>query len=203
MNKKMVAAMTAVALVSGAFTSSAFAAREAGDFIFRVGMTNLDPQEKASSDLGGVYVTDDTAVSLTFAYMITPSLAVELLASTPFEHNFSALDGDATGSTQLLPPTVNLQWHFNPAGEFHPYVGAGINYTTFFSTKSNVPDLAIDDAWGYDIQAGVDLEISETLLVNFDVRLFSLEPDLTIGGDKATVLELNPMTVGINVGWKF
>ena len=83
MNKKMVAAMTAVALVSGAFTSTAFAAREAGDFIFRVGMTNVDPTQdngklNGASGFEGtqINVDDDTAVSLTGAYMFTPNLGL-------------------------------------------------------------------------------------------------------------------------------
>ncbi|WP_317628498.1 OmpW family outer membrane protein, partial [Escherichia coli] len=33
-----------------------------------------------------------------------------------------------------LPPTLMAQWYFGDSGsKFRPYIGAGINYTTFFN----------------------------------------------------------------------
>jgi len=37
------------------------------------------------------------------------------------------------GDVTLLPPTVTLQYHFNTSERVKPYVGAGVNYTTFFN----------------------------------------------------------------------
>ena len=37
------------------------------------------------------------------------------------------------------PPTVSVQWHFNPGGKVNPFVGLGLNYTTFFSVRRRVP----------------------------------------------------------------
>jgi outer membrane protein len=210
MNKKFVAALLSVAVVLGAFSTSAFAAREAGDWIARVGMTNLDPKQKAGEIYGtgtaldgaGITVDEDTAVSITGAYMFTPNLGLELQVSTPFEHDISVA-GEQFGSTQLLPPTLNVQWHFNPAGQFHPYVGAGINYTLFFSQKFPIAGLELDDTVGYDLQVGVDFELSDNLLLNFDVRYFDLAPDLKRNGTKIATVALDPVTVGINLGWKF
>jgi len=235
MNKKIVAAVTAAAVLAG-FSTSAMAAREAGDWIFRVGMTNVDPKQDNGNidlDLGGalpVTVDDDTQLSLTGAYMFTQNFGVELLASLPFEHDVS-IAGVQVGSTKHLPPTLNAQWHFNPQGNFHPYIGAGINYTTFFSEEWNLENLAstvsvasggdpsfaeafallssingevsLDDSFGYDIQAGVDFEIAENLMVNFDVRWIKIESDLKIAGEKVTTVKIDPLTVGLSLGWKF
>jgi len=201
MNKTLVAAVSAAAILAGAFSTSAMAAREGGDWIFRAGMTNVDPKQVADSDLN-LTIDDDTAVSLTGVYMFTDGFGIELLASTPFEHDFS-VDGVQVGSTKHLPPTLNLQYYFNAAGEFHPYVGAGINYTTFFSTKSAIDGLKLDDSFGYDVQAGVDFEISERLLLNLDVRWIKIESDVKVDGDKIGTAKIDPMTVGINLGWKF
>jgi len=225
MNKTIVAAVTAAAVLAG-FSTSAMAAREAGDWIFRVGMTNVDPKQgNGEVDTDGLVpevdgapidVADDTQVSFTGTYMFTPNLGLELLASLPFEHDIS-VGGVQVGSTKHLPPTLNLQWHFNPAGEFHPYVGAGVNYTIFFDedwdftaidllagTDLNDLDYELKESFGYDLQAGVDFEISETLLLNFDVRWIKIESDLEAKGvGKIAEVKIDPLTVGVSLGWKF
>ena len=37
------------------------------------------------------------------------------------------------GNAWLLPPILTLQYHFTDFGAFKPYIGAGVNYTVFFS----------------------------------------------------------------------
>ena len=220
MNKTLVAAVSAAAILAGAFSTSAMAAREGGDWLFRVGMTNVDPTQdngKLNADSGfegtQINIDDDTSLSLTGVYMFTDSLGIELLASLPFEHDIY-VGGVNAGSTQHLPPTLNLQWYFNSQGVFQPYIGAGVNYTTFFSTEWNDTTaqggldytglgLKLDDSFGYDLQAGVDLEISERLLLNLDVRYISIESDLKSDGEKWATVKINPITVGVNLGWKF
>ncbi len=216
MKKTVVAALVGVAMVSGAFSTSAFAAREAGDFIFRVGMTNIDPKQGNGSleaPVAGlsIDVDDDTQASLTLGYMFTQNLGIELLAALPFEHDISVA-GVQVGSTQHLPPALNLQWHFNPEGNFHPYVGAGVNYTTFFGEEWNLGNLdpalagaspSLDDSWGYDIQAGVDMEIAENTMINFDVRYIAIKSDLKLDGAKLAEVAIEPLVVGVSVGWKF
>ena len=64
-----------------------------------------------------------------------------VLAAWPFEHDIEtkgalAGTGDAA-EVKHLPPTVTLQYHFNTTSRLHPYVGAGINYTNFFSEDTN------------------------------------------------------------------
>lgn len=217
MSKKIVAVVTAAAVLAG-FSTSAMAAREAGDWIFRVGMTNVDPKQgngalTAVAPGAEIDVDDDTQLSLTGTYMFTQNLGLELLASLPFEHDIY-VGGELAGSTQHLPPTLNLQWHFNPQGEFHPYVGAGINYTTFFSTDWNSVTMSgtdynslglkLDDSVGYDFQAGVDFEVAKNLLINFDLRWIKIESDLkAAGAGKVATVKIDPITVGVSLGWQF
>lgn len=61
--------------------------------------------------------------------------------------------------TEHFPPTVSLQYHFNPNGNLRPYVGAGVNYTLFFSAKTRgaLADskLELDPSFGLAAQAGL------------------------------------------------
>ena len=211
MNKQMIIALAAVATMASG-TASAF---EAGDWVFKAGTTNVDPKQRnTGSGLEGinVIVDDDSSLSLTGAYFFTDAIALELLASLPFEHDYTAITDDNTslvagGSTKHLPPTLTLQYHFNSGGTFIPYVGLGVNYTYFFSQK-NYGDLAganaeLDDSFGYAIQAGIDYMFTEKLYMNVDVRYIQIEPDLKVGGSKIGEVEINPTTVGLNVGYRF
>ncbi|GAA3551960.1 hypothetical protein GCM10022394_35290 [Zobellella aerophila] len=55
---------------------------------------------------------------------------------------------------QHLPPTLMRQYYFgNAQSQLRPYIGAGINYTTFFDEEgrgalSNT-DVELDDSWGW------------------------------------------------------
>jgi len=42
-------------------------------------------------------------------------------------------------STEHLPQTVSLQYHFMPDSKFQPYLGLGVNYSHFFSEKTTGP----------------------------------------------------------------
>ena len=65
-------------------------------------------------------------------YFFTPNIAAELILTYPQKHDVE-LGGTGIGSVKHLPPTLTLQYHFNPTGTIRPYVGLGANYTRFSS----------------------------------------------------------------------
>lgn len=210
MHKRVVAAVIAAASLTGSYSTTA-SALESGDWLFRIGMTNVDPKQGNGDTVAGrINIDDDTQLTFTGTYMFTPNWGLELLASLPFEHDFSVA-GIGVGSTKYLPPTLSLQYHFNPGGDFVPYVGAGLNYTIFFSTKTygaldvalGGGDLELEDSFGPALQAGVDFMLSERLLLNLDVRWIKIESDVKLNGTKVGEAEVDPLLVGVNIGWKF
>ena len=82
----------------------------------------------------GGHVTAITATvipELDFSYFFTKHIATELILGTS-RHSVRAtgtvLGTVDLGRVSLLPPTLNLQYHFY-FKQFKPYLGAGINYT--------------------------------------------------------------------------
>ena len=85
-------------------------------------------------------------------------------------------------STKQIPPTISILYHFSPDGDFQPYVGLGVNWTTFSDTKlvgasegnGEVDDelvkLALDNSTGIAAQFGGDWAIGDNAVVNFDIR---------------------------------
>ncbi len=215
------AAALAAILVAGPVAAE----RKAGDMVGRIGLTNVDPDSDNGNIKSGVpvlggaaiNVDDDTSVGVTGLYMITDNIGVELLAATPFQHDIS-VGGTQIGSTDHLPPTLSAQWHFNSDGDVHPYVGLGLNYTNFFSEESNdvavqglgtISDIRLDDSWGVAVQAGVDFEVTERVLINFDVRWIDIDStvDVKVDGmgwvNSVATAEIDPVVISLMAGYKF
>lgn len=106
MKKLTVAALAVTTLLSG----SAFA-HEAGEFFMRAGSATVRPTEGAGGtlgSLGGFSVTNNTQLGLTFTYMATDNIGVELLAATPFRHKIGTRATGDIATVHHLPPTLIL-----------------------------------------------------------------------------------------------
>ena len=224
-SKYLLAAGALLALV----TSPALA-YEAGTWVLRAGVGVVAPDsDNLVVDDGvetiTVNVDDGTSLTLMATYMFSPNWAFDILASWPFNHeiNASIVDNIDPGfnpisakvaETDHLPPTFSLQYHFLPDGTFQPYVGAGVNYTTFFNTDVTqelidlgVDDISLDDSFGLALQLGADWTFGNSWLLNFDVRWIDIESDLEataggITGELGTV-KIDPWVYSINLGYSF
>ena len=123
--------------------------------------------------------------------------------------------GTKIAETDHLPPTFSMQYHFLPDSTFQPYVGAGVNYTTFFSTDveqvltdlTGVTDIDLDDSFGLALQLGADWNFGNRWLLNFDLRWIDIESDLDatiagVTGELGTV-KIDPWVYSINIGYSF
>lgn len=173
------------------------------------------PQESASLRVGGVPVpgadvdiSNSVVPELDISYFFTKNIAVELiLGVTP--HNVKGagvLAGAKIGSAWLLPPTLTLQYHFDPIGAFKPYVGVGVNYTVFFNEKAKGGFTSFDlkNTFGLALQAGVDIMLDKHWGINFDVKKIFLEPKVKVnGGAVAGKVKIDPWLFGTGVTYKF
>jgi outer membrane protein len=180
-------------------------AYEAGTWLVRAGAKLVDPK---SDNNDTVSVEDGTQFTFDITYMVTENLGIELLAAAPFSHDITLADGgDTVASTDHLPPTLSLQYHFNSGGRFQPYVGAGINWTLFFSEDTQGAlegaDLSLDDSFGLAAQVGVDFSVSDNWIVNFDLRWIDIDTDATVDGTDLGTVEIDPIVYGLNVGYRF
>jgi len=140
----------ALLLAAAALAATPALAHESGSFIVRAGAAHVAPNDSSSRISTAVTgpiagskasVNSDTQLGLAFAYKFTDHIGVELLAATPFSHQVNVkgvgagIDGKFA-DVKHLPPTVTLQYYPMPKDSaWQPYVGAGINYTTFFNEK--------------------------------------------------------------------
>lgn len=195
-----------------ALAVAAPASAESGDWLVRLRAINVAPNESADiATIGGDVDIDSSIVpELDITYFVRDQWAVELiLGVTP--HDVMAVGtalGDVDlGDVTLLPPTLTLQYHFNPDGQVRPYLGAGVNYTHFFNedlpSGTTLTSIDYDASFGLAAQAGVDFAIDEDWFFNVDVKYIDIDTDVTINGAIAADVEIDPVVFGVGFGRRF
>ncbi len=89
-------------------------AHQAGDFFMRAGSATVRPTEGSDNVLGmgSFSASNDTQLGLTFTYMATDNIGVELLAATPFRHKVGLGPTGTLATVRQLPPTLMAQYYF-------------------------------------------------------------------------------------------
>jgi outer membrane protein len=200
---KIKALISMLIVLSAATTSTAMAV-EKGDWIVRAGWTSVAPKSD-NSDI--VSVRQAASLGVNLSYFATDNLAVELLAAYPFEHDIQLIGGPTVATTEHLPPTVSVQYHFMPTNAFKPYVGLGVNYTAFFSTKTigALEDsvLKLSDSWGFAGEVGVDIMLGENWLVNASARYIDIESKARLDGESIGTVAIDPFVYSLTAGYRF
>ena len=195
---------------------------EQGDLLVRLRGIVVSPTEKSGPvepafPGANVSVGDAVMPEIDFTYMLTKNVGAELILATT-KHDISG-KGDLAGlgqiaDTWVLPPTLTLQYHFAPDAAVRPYVGAGVNYTIFYSEGASTSlqnaigntRVRLDDSFGYALQAGVDFDLNERLFANLDVKYIDIDTTATLvtgGAANRVDVSLDPLVFGIGLGMRF
>ena len=206
-------------------------AHKAGDIIVRAGAVTVDPREDSGpiqhAALGtvagsGATLDSNTQLGLNFAYMVTDKVGIELLAATPFTHTvgvrdmpgtYAGLNGELAEITHLPPTLSAVVYPLDSKSTFQPYLGVGLNYTIFFDEEvtssaeaKGFKGMSLDSSWGLAFQVGADFMLTDSLMVNAQVRYIDISTTGTtrLNGDKVTVdVDVDPMVYMVGLGYKF
>ena len=211
-------------------------AYDKGDMLLRFGVATVDPQTSTgelTSNGAEVPIGDDlvdvkagTAAGISFTYMFTPLVGLELLAATPFSHDIDADGGlrqlglDQIGTTRHLPPTLSVQYYpFGNADQpWQLYLGVGVNFTWFFDeeldsdTKAALgvdgADFSLKDSWGLAASVGFDWLFGEHWLVNASLMWADIDTEASIdnsvlGDLTVRDIQIDPLVYRINAGYRF
>ncbi|RBI67386.1 OmpW family protein [Vreelandella sulfidaeris] len=195
-NMKLISA--AVITAGFALASQAALAYNAGDVFVRGGVAQTDTGS-GNGNVDGDSLSVEEARGLTYGvgYLFTDKVGAELNSSEEFEHDLS-VDGSGEGSIDRLP--VNLLVNYYPLGgldsRVQPYVGAGLNYTHFSSEPSG---LSVDESYGAIGQVGVDLAVTDNVMLNGYASYADVSADISGGGE----VDMEPVTIGGGVTYRF
>lgn len=146
--------------------------------------------------------------------MATDNIGVELLAATPFRHKIGTGATGDIATVHHLPPTLMAQWYFgDSSSKLRPYVGVGVNYTTFFDEGFNnngkeagLSDLSLKDSWGAAGQVGMDYLINRDWLINMSVWYMDIDTTASykMGGvQQRDSVRLDPWVFMFSAGYRF
>ena len=175
-----------------------------------------------SSPFSSLHISDQAIPELDISYFFTRNLAAELILGVS-RHSISgtgALAGLPVGKTTVLPPTLTFQYHFTQFGAFQPYIGLGVNYSTFFDTKASntlgsgpntsalyVSRLSVGDSFGAVAQFGFDYMIDRHWGWNVDVKKVWMRPEYnaTVNNTIPVVgtAHIDPWLIGTGITYKF
>lgn len=200
--------LLAVAAVCALSSGAAFAQQAEGPWMVRVRAVHLDSVNKDSTGLG-LSINDKWMPELDVSYFFTPNIAAELVLTYPQKHDLRANGLGQIGSLKHLPPTLLAQYHFTNFGAFKPYVGAGVNFTRFSSVNFDPAVQAAlnpsikKNSFGGALQIGFDYTLDKNWSLNFDVKKVFIETDVRAGGTKVGTFKVNPVLVGVGLGYRF
>lgn len=192
-----------------------------GDVLLRARAIMVAPNERSSGITPAfpnerVSVNNSVMPELDVTYMATNHIGFELIAATT-KHGVSGVSGTTGGigklaNTWVLPPTLTAQYHFMPEGKFRPYVGAGINYTIFYASKPTAgletavgkTKVGMSDSVGWAAQAGADVDLTDKVFLNVDVKYISIRTNATLttagAGVQRVHVDLDPLVFGVGIG---
>jgi outer membrane protein len=202
MNKRWIALL---GLLAATVTTTA-SAQAAGDWMVRARAVHLDSANKDSTD-NDLNVNNKGIPEVDISYFFSPNLAAELILTIPQKHTLYS-GTTKIGSLKHLPPTLTAQYHFAPGATVRPYVGAGVNLTLFSSVQFDANVAALDlsikkSSVGLALQAGVDYAIDKNWTVNLDVKKVQIKTEVKAGATSLGDFKVDPLLVGLGVGYKF
>lgn len=107
------------------------------------------------------------------------------------------------GSLELLPVDLLFQFRLPTKGGVHPYAGAGVNLTVAWEKSGLLDSVDMAGSVGPALQVGADLDLSSYALLNVDLKWNSLTADLSNAGTRLASIQMDPLTLGIGVGFRF
>ncbi len=202
--KKIVLALSLAAV---GMASSVAMAQEA-TWLLRGRVVNIAPANQSNA-VGGTGAADRITVSkktipeFDVTYFFSPNIAAELILTYPQKHTVY-LDGADIGSFKHLPPTLSAQYHFAPQSDLRPYLGVGVNYTNISKVNLLAGKGGLEhSSFGLSLQAGVDFVIDKKWSINLDVKKVQIRSDVLVAGSKASAVKVDPVLVGVGVGYRF
>ena len=134
------------------------------------------------------------------------------------------------GDVYMVPLNLIFQYHFI-LKDFRPYFGVGINYTFFYVKEKEliggVYGGEFDSTFGFALQGGVIYDINNRWFVNFDLKQMFISTDMTTYHgwcetpakstyakiaipcsdynveDVVNKVGINPLSIGVGIGFKF
>ncbi len=231
MKKILVKSLVAAAVLAACGAASA-------QITVQAGAVNIAPNPSASSISGpftpvdalSLKVKDQSTLYLSLVADLNDNWSVQAALGLPPKHDVTvvvlqpaavtpgvaAADGQVGAKITQAAPTFFLNYNFTDRNSsWRPFVGLGINYTTFTKRESTAVNDAINggptnikltDSWGLAAQLGLTYKFDAKWSATAALATAKVGTTLTtntLGNVRADKVDLNPAAQSLTVGHTF
>ncbi len=179
--------------------------------------TKADEEIEGTSDVNPVRfeVDNDTGYGAAVNLYVTDKFSVEVGVTLVEPDTIVTETGDIravlqNAKTTIIPITAVLQYHFSPDGAWDLYLGGGGAWVLVDDVQGDIGDIQSDDIEriefnddaGFVANLGLNIAITDTILVNIDAKYVPLKSPSTIvfgSGDAqpGRDISFNPLIVSV------
>ncbi|PJK07281.1 hypothetical protein CO610_09130 [Lysobacteraceae bacterium NML95-0200] len=207
----MIRKIAPLAAAAALFVAAPAFAQSQGEFTLGLGAHQVAPKSnngKLAGNTLAVDVGNNIRPTITGEYFIADNLGLEVIAALPFQHDVNIKGLGKVGTTKHLPPTISVQYHFGAVdAKVKPFVGAGVNFTWFYSEKTHGGlagnDLRLGNSWGAALHAGVDFALSENSAIRVDARWIDIDTKVKLNKAPIGTVNVDPLVYGASYVMKF
>lgn len=188
-----------------------------GPWMLRVRALYLDAHNKSDAFLipgappslvpeNGAQSNDRWTPELDAEYFFASHWSSELAVSLPQVHDLllhTVAGGSGNvGTFRMMPNFLTLKYNFLPDAVFRPYLGLGVNVTSFYSV--NAAPFGLSKTTGsVAAQGGFDIKLSSHWFFNADLKFARARSVLDFDGERIGHLKVDPLLFGIGFGYRF
>ena len=158
------------------------------------------------ADRGNLSADDRWSADIAAEYRINARMSTELALGFPNDHRLwlrRPAPDTPVAIDEFRMDSHFLMFKYNfPGTSLRPYLGFGLNYTRLHGQDSAVAAMDRNN-WAPAAQAGFDLTLGTHWLLNADVKYARLRPGLSLPGQPASHMTMDPVFFGIGVGYRF
>lgn len=192
-------------------------AAEAGDFVVRAGVSSMqtDSESDAISTISrsGIQLEDETTATITAAYFLADTLAIEMTTGLPYQHELRGnrrlqdLGIDKIADVKSVSTSLGLQFYLPNKTMFRPYAGLGGTYTSFYDEEMKLGglDVNLEGTLDCTLIVGTDMALTKNLLLNVDARYIDIDTTAKFSGaiEEDIELEVDPFIYTVGLGYRF
>ena len=151
----------------------------------RVGFVDYSDDDQTFSGVEIELESDDAWMyEVNLTYFVQEYFSLELGAgyTETDEYLYSSLGmSGSAGDMEQIPVLLTARVHFSTNHEVTPYLGAGIGYYfNDFDSNSSSPDIDVDDSFGFHVNGGLEVFITDYVAINVDIKYVWNEVDVDI-----------------------
>ena len=173
-----------------------------------LGAYNLNPKSDNGALADGaldVSINSETNLAIAGEYAFNDHWSVELQYGFGFDHTVSLNGANALDITHK-PLTLTGKYTFG--GEtVRPYVGLGVNRTTFGDETAYGPiagtTTTLDTSTGLAALAGLEFNLNDRFALRGEVRWIDMDTDVSVNGAGVGTANVDPLLVGVSAVLKF